>query len=199
MRVNKRNFLVLLIGALFAVTFVSWAIGQALRLQIHVESKTLPSGKPVAVTPITDETVHTVKKGRAHKLAGLQLYQIELADPSWAELAQIYLSVGSEASSKDKWWVKAGVYYEVAADPDLILEDGTMVKRFSSEMAAEYLQSEDSDGLLMTGGLIPEDGDDSTSRTTLYIIGSYTKMGHNPPPGQQKDLYNLQFHCMVRM
>ncbi|HEX7066517.1 MAG TPA: hypothetical protein VF199_15710 [Bacillales bacterium] len=199
MRVHKRNVLILLIGALFAVTFVSWAAGQALRLQIHVESKTLPNGKPVEVTPITDGTVHTVKKGQAHKLAGLQLYKIEIADPSWAELAQIYLSIGSESNARGKWWVKAGLYYEVATDEDFILDDGTKIKKFSGEKAEEYLQSEDSDGLLMTGALIPDDGNDSTSRTTLYIIGSYTKMGHKPSPGQQKELYKLQFHCMVRM
>ncbi|HET7657936.1 MAG TPA: hypothetical protein VFK37_06560, partial [Bacillales bacterium] len=98
-------------------------------------------------------------------------------------------------------WVVASAYYEtpIGTSPDIILDDGTKLTKFTSKNASLYLNQTKASGIIMPQALIPDDGDSTTSQQLVYIVATYRNPGGHSPPGQQNQLNHLQFHCMVRM
>ncbi|HET7628766.1 MAG TPA: hypothetical protein VFK44_10295 [Bacillales bacterium] len=201
MKVTKKKMFLLSVTAVFSLSFVSWAFTSQL-LQLHITTDSaLPGGKAAAITSIVDGSAFDVHKGRPQKIAGIPLYKIELGNERYSELAQIYLSAtnfvqanGETNLVKSNWWMDVGVYYPIvdASAADLILDDGTALKKFTADKAMVHLNRTKATGILMPGKIVP-------GNTTLYIIASYVSPAGSLPPGQQKQLNQLQFHCMVRM
>lgn len=196
---RKKLFMAVVLTLLFCAALTSWAF-ERLWLEIPVLSDTLENGRASKIVTLPHENVYSVKRGRPHRLSGLALYRIEVSKPEYVELAQIYFTSSAEGPlAKIRWWVETALYYEVASGGERVLSDGTQLRRFPADSATAYLNRTDADELLMTGGLIPTDGDDATSRTTIYVIASFVNPGGKIPPGQVGALTELLFHCMVRL
>ncbi|MDC3414894.1 hypothetical protein NC797_16530 [Aquibacillus sp. 3ASR75-11] len=189
----------------FSITFVSWAYGEALRLNINVKpDSTLSSGKAAAVTSLSGGA-YSLYTGRAYKISGIPLYKIDLGNKRYSELAQIIVTVfGINEDNnllKDNWWVEVGVYYELPAsatnaDYVLELEDGTDLKVNMLSDDVLFMNRTQASGILAPQQLIPQD---ARSNTTLYIIATYKNPGGKVAPGQQEQINNLTFDLMVRM
>ncbi|HET7522147.1 MAG TPA: hypothetical protein VFJ73_02370 [Bacillales bacterium] len=204
MRIRKRPVLVLLVAVVFSATFVSWAYGKTLSLQISVApGSDLPGGEPAIITAISG-TAHTVKhNGTIHKLAGIPLYKVELARDRYSELVQIYITAideNGEQISRENWVIEVNVFYPAPAGttPDRIIKvDGVgevAVNRLSngSDGADLTLNRTKAGGIILPGRVIP-------GNTTLYVVATYKNHGGQSPKGQQNQLNRLTFHCMIRM
>ena len=136
----------------------------------------------------------SITRGAAQRIAGVELYKIDLGDAQFSNLIRINVALlnpwdmGGVLNNPNSF-IQMSVYYPGTGDGQVTLDyDRTTAIPDNGARASAMMSRVVGDALLFP----------SVITDTLYILGSIMVPG-GPPPGQQEQLTDLEFYCDVRM
>ena len=151
-------------------------------------------GKLVTGFTAIGETFSIIQ-GKAQKVSGIELYEIELAEAAVCDDVRIHLTLLNpydmgKALNNPHSFIDVGIWYPVdtGSEPSVVLDhNGQTVWRDDGAKASAMMSQ-------AVGNVLLQPSETVTS--TLYILASIMVPG-GAPPGQQEELTDLRFQCLV--
>jgi hypothetical protein len=182
----------ILVGAIFTalvITAVSWAVSSSAFLDINISTDT-----PQLVTNTRQLNGNfTLNQGRAQKIEGIELFEVNLGSPRFSDQVRINLLLTNPDAMRSvlnnpNSYIKVAVWYEDPSGTHTL--SGTTTKVKKDEAASAIIHDMNANVLLLPS--IP-------NQAKLYILASITVPGGAPPGQQPPAGSQLDFFIDVRM
>lgn len=175
-------------------SITAWtAASSALNIDVHV-SPGGTAGKAVTSVTGIGETF-SITQGKAQKISGVELYEIQLGDAQFSNLIRIDLALLNpldmgQVLNNPNAFIEAAIYYPGTGADQITLDyDGTIAIPDPGASARAIMTK-------VVGGTYLRPS--VTGQSKLYIVASINTPG-GAPPGQQGQLTDLRFYIDVRM
>jgi len=197
--IRRRLIFFAALMAVFAGSIVAWT-GTSLNLELDIApynpgGQEGNEGKLVTGFTAIGETFSIIQ-GKAQKIAGIELYEIVLAEVDVCADVRIHLTLLNpydmgKALNNPHSFIDVGVWYPVkptdAQESVELDHNGQTVWRDDGAKASAMMSQ-------VFGNVVLHPSKTVTS--TLYILASIMVPG-GAPPGQQEELTDLRFQCLI--
>jgi uncharacterized membrane protein len=183
---------IILIGAIFTalvISAVSWAVSSSAFLNINVSTDT-----PQLVNSTRQlNGSFTLNQGRAQKIEGIELFEVNLGSPRFSDQIRINLLLTNPDAMRSvlnnpNSYIEVAVWYEDSNGTHTL--SGTTTKVKKDESASAIIHDMNANVLLLPS--IP-------NQEKLYILASIMVPGGSPPGQQPPEGSQLDFFIDVRM